>query len=560
VFLLLSLFLVRTYGSKVPYLDDWNLVSYITGEQPLTASWLWAQYSDHRFPLPKLILVTLLKLSGADFRAVMYVNVLALGGLALALTRAARRMRGHAAFADAFLPIAILHPGHAFGFLWAMVHTYVLPTVLVGLLLVLIVSSRGRLSPWTAGLFGLGLVLLALSGTNGLIHVPALALWLGWVGLRDRNVSGWKTSLVALGGVATALAVVGLYFIGLRHVAHSPIGYASKSVMLDYARGVLMFLAVNLGGAAYSTWRWLGPLVGTLAVVVLACLLTAVLRNRSQERARDLGLLAFLAGCLMLTLGVAWGRVGSGPQWLLVSSYAIMAEPLLFVIYFAWEAAGPECLRTVGRLLLLGLIVSLLPQEWRSGRYCANVEARDRKRLERELKVPTPVYRLTLHNPSLFPFHDQMQHHLLSLQQAGFPAYRNVMPNPAFREVPLPLVATATHEAQWEGGTGKATGSSSHVVFDLPERTRVCGIRVTARVDQETERFPFFQVQWRDRRREEFGVARSYANHMLTPGGFSQFVFYTDAWIDQIRILPDNRPCDFSISEIELLLPPDDAS
>jgi hypothetical protein len=557
VLLLLAVLMVRKYGTKVPYLDDWNLVPYVTGEQPVTASWLWAQYSDHRFPLPKLILVTVLKLSGADFRAGMYLNVLALGGLALALTVAARATRGKTCYADAFLPIVLLQPGHAFPFLWTMVNTYVTPTVLLGLLLILIVTCRGRLSPSKACLFGLGLVGLCLSGTNGLIHVPALAAWLTWAGLRQWKDGGRRTALIALAGAAAALSVVGLYFIGFQRISYSPLGYRSASFVGDFLRGVMMFLAVNFGAAAFSSWKVLGPLTAVLSLVCVACLLAAIRRDRPGDRVRNLGLLAFLGGCLLLTLAVAWGRASCGPQWLLVGSYAIMAEPLLVGIYFAWEAAGPERFRTLGRVTLCTLVVALLPLEWLLGNAIAIQEARVRKGLERDMRARMPVYLLAKRNPGLFPFHDQMQQHLLSLHRAGFPTYRNVEENPPFREVRLPLVATATHEVEWQGGSGRATGNDPCVVVNLPERRWVCGMRFVCRVTNEQGAAPFFQVQWRERGREDFSEAKSYVNHMLPPGGYSQFVFYTDTWIDQICIRPDNQPCEFSFVEIVLLTPAD---
>jgi len=559
--LILAIFLVLDYGSMVPFWDDWNLVPWLTGEQPVTISWLWEQAGEHRFFLPKLILVSALKLSGADFRVGMYINVLAMAGLGLGFILAARAVRGKTTCADAFFPIVLLHRGHVDSFLWTSVNTYVTPTVLVGLLLILIVVRRGRLSPATASLYGLGLLGLGLSGANGLIYVPALASWLAWAGLRYWRDGGWwparATALVALVGATSALSVVGLYFVGFHRISFSPVGYHSTAFLRDLLRGIAIFLAMNFGVAAKPLWRELGPLLGGLVIVCGVCLIAAIRRNRSSERAREFGLLAFLAGCLLLAVAVAWGRASWGPESLMLSRYASMAVPLICGIYFIWETNGPERVRPLGRVGLFILVSSLVPLNWSLGQAVASDLAGRRKALEGDLQSQMPVHLLVKRNDRLYPLHDVMQNCLLSLRRAGFRSYRNVGENPPFREVALPLVATATHEVDGKGGPGRATGDDSYLVFDLPKATLVCGIRVRCRVNNRQGMCPYFQVEWRERGREDFTGVRKYVHYMLPPDRDGVVLCFTDARIDQIRIRPDNQRCEFSIQDITLLLPPD---
>ncbi len=113
------------------------------------------------------------------------------------------------------------------------------------------------------------------------------------------------------------------------------------------------------------------------------------------------------------------------------------------------------------------------------------------------------------------------------------------------------------HEAQWEGESGRSTGNASYVTFDLPGRMWVCGIRLVAWVKTEQNAHPYFKIQWKERGSETFSKENSYVNFQLPLGGYGQFTFYTDSWIDQIRILPDNKPCEFHIHEIVLLLAPE---
>src|SRR5262249_42934019 len=83
--------LVGAYGDNVPWWDDWVMVPTLTGTQPVTLGWLWAPHNEHRIPLGKLLYLGLLRPAGRDFRAGMVFQVVALAGLAFAMTRAAGR-------------------------------------------------------------------------------------------------------------------------------------------------------------------------------------------------------------------------------------------------------------------------------------------------------------------------------------------------------------------------------------------------------------------------------------------------------------------------------------
>jgi hypothetical protein len=103
--------LVVRYGVDVPLWDDFALVPVLTGEKPLTVGWLWAQHNESRIALSKLVLLGAYRLSGFDFRAGMFLNVVALGVLAYSLIRVARELRGASSYSDAFFPIVLLNWG-----------------------------------------------------------------------------------------------------------------------------------------------------------------------------------------------------------------------------------------------------------------------------------------------------------------------------------------------------------------------------------------------------------------------------------------------------------------
>src|SRR4051794_5713707 len=88
-----ALMFVWRYGSNVPSWDEWDMVPTLTGEQPISATWLWSQHNEHRIPLPRLLFLLLNHVAGPDFRVMMFFNLLAMGVLAFALILAAQRQR-----------------------------------------------------------------------------------------------------------------------------------------------------------------------------------------------------------------------------------------------------------------------------------------------------------------------------------------------------------------------------------------------------------------------------------------------------------------------------------
>src|SRR5262245_35704592 len=109
--LLAALAFVRTYGSRwVLFLDSWEIVPALTGQQPVTAGWLWSQHNEHRVLLPRLIQLAVVTVTGGDFRTIMFLDVFALAAVALGLILAAKRLRGGwVSYTDAFFPLALLN-------------------------------------------------------------------------------------------------------------------------------------------------------------------------------------------------------------------------------------------------------------------------------------------------------------------------------------------------------------------------------------------------------------------------------------------------------------------
>src|SRR5262249_38455423 len=176
VMLLAGLAFVVKFGSNVPSWDEWDMVPTMTGEQPVTASWLWSQHNEHRVPVPRLAMLGLFWLFGNDFRMSMYWNVLSAAALALGMIVVAKRLRGWLSLTDAFFPLLLLHWGHAVNFIWGWQIEFFLSTFFAGVALLLIVGCRPAVGTGLALAVCLGL--LVGCGAHGLALVPAVASWL----------------------------------------------------------------------------------------------------------------------------------------------------------------------------------------------------------------------------------------------------------------------------------------------------------------------------------------------------------------------------------------------
>ena len=111
--LLCALTFVWKCGRNIPLCDDWELVPALTGDQPVTLTWLWVPQwhtgaeppgNEHRIPIAKIVILALLKLTGNDFRSGMYFYALSMGTLAFAMIQVAGAARLDELFGCVFSP------------------------------------------------------------------------------------------------------------------------------------------------------------------------------------------------------------------------------------------------------------------------------------------------------------------------------------------------------------------------------------------------------------------------------------------------------------------------
>ena len=355
-----ALAFVVEYGPAFPRWDDFAMVPVLTGARRVSVEWLWSQHNEHRVPLPRLVLLGLLRLSAGDFRAGMIFNVVALASLALGMILVARRGSGTWRETDAFFPLALLHLGHHANLLWAWQVQFVLSTALAGGLLLLIVSGSVWPGPRRVILAGGLLALLPLCGANGVALVPALSLWLlasAAARVRHGGPGGRRAGLLRLVVTLLSLLPAALYFRDYWAAGITPSTAGSPPSLAT----ALQFLSLMLGPSAARLWPYAGLVVALLLVASVGLLVGVVVR-RPGERPRALGLLAFLGGLVSLAVGLGWGRAGSSLLAGFEPRYVTLASPLGCALYFVWDLyGGTPALR---RLVPLGLLATMLVVLW----------------------------------------------------------------------------------------------------------------------------------------------------------------------------------------------------
>jgi hypothetical protein len=361
--ILIAFVSLARYGRNIPLAEDWYFVSPLTGNEPHLASWLWAQNNEHRIPLPRLILLGLIKLANGDFRAGMVLNIVALGGLSLAMIRVAHSLRqGRTSWADAFFPLALLHLGNWENLFWGWQFSFVLSVVLTCTILLVLVSNQTVMTAKAAVVAGIALLLLPLCGATGLAFVPLLALWLGYCGIlhwnqvKTNDGRRW-VSVFLIGSAVVALVLTGLYFVGYEHPTWNP----PNPGLIPSLKTAAKFLALGFGPAVEKSW----PLSTTLAISILVVsgvvATWAVFRQKGLERYRALGLLLFFGNIILFILVMGWGRAGAIAiygRWPL--RYVLLAVQTFCVSFYVWELYGSPKLRTIVQMGLLVVMCLLL--------------------------------------------------------------------------------------------------------------------------------------------------------------------------------------------------------
>ena len=546
--------LVVRYGVEVPLWDDFALVPVLLGEQPLTVEWLWEQHNEHRIAFSKLVLLGAYRLSGFDFRAGMFLSVAALGMLAWGLIKVARGVRGATSYSDAFFPIVLLNWGLHADLLWSIQFTNVLPVALASFLLLLIVARPTRPGLVRTVLAAVLLGLLPFNGAPALAFVPPFCVWflaLAASHWRRREPGGKVSALVVLGLMTPALAFTLLYFRGYLAPSH----HAIQGDIAGALRTSIQFLGIGFGPSASVLWPWSG-LVAVALFLSSLVLIARVLTRQSEERLRSLGILCFLAANGVLAAGVGWGRAAAGELAGFQDRYVAISAPWLCIGSLAWGLYGTTTARRLIPMCLLLAASVLLWPNTRSGLENAEAGQAQAKALARDVHSGVPIYLiLKRYTPFLYPSQDGLADLLRMLRRARIEPFTHLRDDPPFREVRISPVPSSLVQATWDGETAHVTNVDPYLIYDLPERRDVCGIRLRYSHANRHGGPAHFKMSWSQDGRADVPSNQRYGNWTLPTGDDRETTVWVGDKVKRIRIQPDNQVCRFRVLELVLLVP-----
>jgi hypothetical protein len=385
---LIALGCLIKYAHNIPLAEDWQLVAPLTGHEPNILGWLWSQNNEHRVPLPRFLLLILLKLTH-DFRIGMLCNILILAGLAGLYIQGARALRGgYTDWADAFFPALFLHLGHWENLFWGWQLSFVVPASLICGLLFVIIRWPTLAAPVPVIFAGLSLVLLPLCGAIGLVFVPFFSLWLAYWGWRS-TLSTKQPSWIGwflMGSAILALMLMVAYFIGYQRPDWNPPSPGIGATLATTAK----FLALGLGPASGSYWPLFVLIAFAILVPSLGILAQGWLKTQGFEKQRALGLLLFCGSFALFALAMGWGRSGLVPTVGMPIRYVLLAVPGFCAAFFGWNCGSPWSRLRVQRVLA-GILCLLIPLNTMAVLYWRDWYHQGMMAVERDIQAGLPV-------------------------------------------------------------------------------------------------------------------------------------------------------------------------
>jgi len=364
-----ALFQISEYGRNIPLAEDWSIVRPLTGNEPETLNWLWAQNNEHRIPVPKILLLGLLKITHGDFRSGMYFNTLSLGILAFSMILLARKLRGGTTrIADAFFPIALLNMGNWENLVWSWQVGFVFPTVLTCAMLLLIINNPHFSKPVSAIFGGICVMLLPLCGANGILYSPFLALWLFYcailnLGDKSKEKSSPFTGYYLIMSFLISLAFTLAYFKGFEFPRWYPHSRSITATLITAAK----FQALGFGPGVKKYWNFSAIIVNSFLLVTALISIRAIFQKSGLERNRALGITLFLGNAISFAIAVGWGRAAVVPTAGLQLRYVLLAAPAIITAFYIWELYGLPKLASVVQNGLLLVALLLLPFNTKAG-------------------------------------------------------------------------------------------------------------------------------------------------------------------------------------------------
>jgi hypothetical protein len=300
------LFFVRIlpYCRSFPYSDDWfYLPAFTLDSAGKIMAWLFEQHVDHRIPIQKLLHVSLLKLSGFDFRVLVAVNYLIAAALASLAVAAARAYRGFSCIGDLFIPAVVLSVGSGMS-QWGFEFTFLSSIFFATAFLYLVVSAERKMQTLRLDFAIIALILCALCGLQGMVVSSTLTALLAgffsyeWKALAHRHT---PCTYVAVG---LSLVVNGLLWLFWKPSGASTVSHFSMVPALHYIFGLVDSSLIVY--AFQDPWPKFVPLA--LLLLCGFCFSGIAILGARGRSIANLALFGVLLATSVVMMAIALGR------------------------------------------------------------------------------------------------------------------------------------------------------------------------------------------------------------------------------------------------------------
>jgi hypothetical protein len=461
------------YAVSIPFVDDWTHFAQMAKPEGMTASWLWSQHNEHRYPLSSIMMWYAWSWTGGDLRLGMLCGMLPLAATTWYLCWIARRRRGRAEFADAFFPLTLLHLGHAENFLWFVQSFFIWASVFALLVMGAFLDLR-----WTRRVVGviavgLCLLLLPLQGAMGVAYVPAFAFAFALLAWRERQADdpgAGRRSLLIAAFATLGLVLVAAYFWDFQNIAHhKPASRALSRVV----GSTFQFLAMGMGPTAERLWPASGALTAVALLASVAALAVAFMRSCGDERLRNFLLLVAGGAVCSLALGVAWGR-----QNALAGRYVVLAAPLWCWFYLAWIAPPWPALGRFVRMSLFTLMCALVMYHVSMGLELAKTRQAMAAEFYREIDAGVPISGLVQWANFWCWDEAPFRSGLEFMRKGRVGRFADIADEPETRTITLDAEATEATAAEQNADGWLQFTDESQLRYELPDPGFVYAIRL----------------------------------------------------------------------------------
>jgi hypothetical protein len=237
----------------------------------------------------------------------------------------------------------------------------------------------------------------------------------------------------------------------------------------------------------------------------------------------------------------------------------------LCCVYYAWGIYARSSVGTFVQTCLFALMCAIFPLNTTNGLMSGSFQCQHSELVKRDLRAGAPPYKIVRYHWDRMYFDMGSTAPLIpllrDLRDGGCGDFRHMGEDPPFREVPLSVTPISIEGATWDKGTAHVFDKDAYLVFPVPETKPVAGVRITyvhsaepgLRPDNLTS-YITFKLFWKRRDQTEFSPLQSYRNNWLNTGEQTETIWVDDT-IDQLRIHPDDRPCEFKILKMALIVP-----